>query len=52
MGIIVASVAFVAIVGALSFATRRNQTAGCCAPADPARDLRMRATYDDSSDTT
>jgi hypothetical protein len=37
-------VAFVAVVVALTVASRRSGSAsrGCCAPADPADDLRMR----------
>jgi hypothetical protein len=36
---------FVGLVLALTYASRRTGTStpGCCAPADPRRDLRMRA---------
>lgn len=41
--------AFVLLVGCLTwFSYRRRQTLnGCCAPADPRADLRMRAAFDD-----
>ncbi len=43
--------AFVAIVVALTVASRRSRSTprGCCAPADPADDLRMRAVDDDGN---
>jgi hypothetical protein len=30
-------------------ARRRQRAAGCCAPADPRDDLRMRAAYEDDA---
>ena len=41
--------AFVVVVVALAVASSRTGTAGqgCCAPADPADDLRMRSAEDD-----
>jgi hypothetical protein len=43
---------FVGLVVALSFAARRTGTSasGCCAPADPRRDLRMHAAFGDDED--
>jgi hypothetical protein len=43
---------FVGLVLALSRAARRTGTSapGCCAPADPRRDLRMRAAFGDGDD--
>jgi hypothetical protein len=40
---------FVGLVIALAYASRKTGTSapGCCAPADPGRDLRMRATDPD-----
>ena len=40
---------FVALVLLLAYASRRSGTdrGGCCAPADPARDLRMRSAFED-----
>lgn len=41
--------AFVALVLLLAHISRKNGTdrGGCCAPADPARDLRMRSAFED-----
>jgi hypothetical protein len=43
--------AFVLLVGCLTwFSYRHGQTMnGCCAPADPRDDLRMRAAFDDDN---
>ena len=39
------------VVAAAWMSARRGQSAsGCCAPADPRSDLRMRAAYDDDED--
>jgi hypothetical protein len=46
---IVAICLFVVLVCALAFASARSgrPADGCCAPADPARDLRMRGAFDE-----
>lgn len=43
---------FVAFVVALIFGavTGRVRLSGCCTPADPRRDLRMRAAFEDEDD--
>jgi hypothetical protein len=42
------------VVAALAFVSSRTNTAarGCCAPADPADDLRMRSIADDDARTS
>jgi hypothetical protein len=44
--------AFAAVVAGLALLSRRRGTdgVGCCAPADPARDTRMRAAFTDGDD--
>jgi hypothetical protein len=43
---------FAGLVVALSYASRRSGTSapGCCAPADPRSDLRMRGAFGDPDD--
>ena len=43
----------VVVVGVLSWASARStrRARGCCAPADPRDDLRMRAAFEDSPQT-
>lgn len=41
------------VVGAAWLSSRRQQSSmgiGCCAPADPRHDLRMRAAFEDDAD--
>ena len=47
MAYVTASALILVVVGAAWLSSRRGQAAsGCCAPADPRKDLRMRAAYD------
>jgi hypothetical protein len=53
MAYLVAGVLVLVVVGAAWFSSRRGKPAsGCCAPADPRADLRMRAAYDDGENRT
>ncbi len=44
--------AFIALVVGLTWLSSRQRqwSAGCCAPADPRDDLRMRALFDEETD--
>lgn len=43
----------VVVVGLAWLSTRRQQrSTGCCAPADPRDDLRMRPAFDEDADDT
>jgi hypothetical protein len=45
---VVAGLAMLIVVVVLArFSAPRTRGAGCCAPADPRRDLRMRAAFED-----
>lgn len=47
MAYVIAAALILVVVGAAWLSSRRGQAAsGCCAPADPRKDLRMRAAYD------
>lgn len=44
--------AFIVLVVALTWLSsrRRQRSTGCCAPADPKDDLRMRAAFEEDTD--
>ena len=44
--------AFIVLVVGLTWLSsrRRPRSTGCCAPADPREDLRMRAAFDEDTD--
>lgn len=54
MTVLLVLTVFVGLVLALSAMARRNRssTAGCCVPADPRDDLRMRAAFEADLDGT
>ena len=53
MAYLVAGVLILVVVCAAWLSSRRGPPAsGCCAPADPRADLRMRAAYDDGENRT
>ena len=51
MAYLALSAFIVLIVGLTWLSSRRQQrSSGCCAPADPRDDLRMRAAFDEDTD--
>ena len=51
MAYVVLGLFLLAVTALAWFASRRGQSAtGCCAPADPRADLRMRGAFEDEGD--